>query len=88
MGFSSPKTSAKVGQRSSYSPSIIRPGSTTHSAAKLAKQQTMNINTLYGFTFYFFHNALLKSNNTVNISRRPISMTKVATHLAAAGRAA
>ena len=37
---------------------------------------------------HFFHSARLKSNSTVNISRRPMSMTNVAAHLATAGSAA
>ena len=39
-------------------------------------------------SFHFFHKALLKSSNTVNISRRPMSITNVATHLAVTGNAA
>ena len=51
--------------------------------------ENMNKRTLYGRirNDYFFQRALLKSNNTVNISRRPISITKVAPHLATAGKA-
>ena len=39
-------------------------------------------------SFYFFHNALLNNSKMVNISKRPMSMTKVATHLAMVGKAA
>ena len=77
-------TSARVGHRTCFSPNAIRPGSTMQSAARHAITQAINIRTLYGFT-YFFHNALLNNNKTVKISRRPMSMTKVAVHLATVG---
>ena len=42
----------------------------------------------YAISFYFFHSAFVKSKSTVKISKRPISITKVATHFANAGKAA
>ena len=40
------------------------------------------------YHYYFFHSAFVKSKSTVKISKRPISITKVATHFANAGKAA
>ena len=80
--------SVRVGNRKFHWP-ICQPPSGT--IRHTTPNSAITIHMIYAICLgliYFLHNALVKSSNTVKISRRPISITKLITHLATIGNSA
>lgn len=76
-----------------------RPAPTAHTAARTMNVLSIESKICEGFIdglsslsaavySYFFHNTGENNSNTVKISRRPMSMTTVITHLATTGKLA
>ena len=90
-----PSTDASVGTRTT----VLLPANTAHTAPRTMNVLSMQSSIWCGFIdclssfsaavySYFFHNTGENNSNTVKISRRPMSMTTVITHLATIGKLA